>query len=406
MVNPDWVHSNNHEQSQFMRNVKKLYHQLTEQKEFEKRYPAYQKEDGKIHILFISPCLNGTGYYRMITPALELNRTRSHSAIISGIHKWNFNKEFDDYDSPIDEKLIAWAHYVVLPAMLTDATYILKALKAKNKELQFVMDVDCNLHALPKEHLDYSKISMERKRQLLANIANMDILTGASEGLLDYYDGLLEKYYPNSDVFMEYLPNLISQFGYQEVKPLNKNESDKVRIGIIGTGATAYDTLSIIDVLKEIKKKHENKVELILFGWNGKLPGGKLPLKDISFRYVKSVSFVDYFDKLNELELDIALLPSQKIPFNTHGKSFIKYLELAVFAVPVVASDLPPFNEAIEHEETGFLVKTPEEWITVIDRLIESPELRQLIGKNALKQAWRNFSFTNRTIQIYQEVFV
>ena len=389
-----------------MRNVKELFHQLTEQKEFDKRYPTYKKDDGKVHVLFIAPCLNGTGYYRMIAPALELNRTRSHSAIVSSIHKWNFNNQFDDYDSPIDEKLITWAHYVVLPPMLTDATYILKALKAQNKDVQFVMDLDCNLHAMPKEHLDYSKITKENRKQLLTNIAKMDIVTGANEGILEYYDGLLDRYHPNSDVFMEYVPNLISQFGYQEVEPLSRNETDTVRIGIIGTGATAYDTLSIVDVLKDVKEKYEDKVELILFGWNGKSPGGELPLKDVSFTYEKSVSFLDYFDKLKELKLDIALFPSKKIPFNTHGKSFINYLETAVYAIPAIVSRLPPFTEAIEHEETGFLVETPEEWMTAIDKLIEDPKLRERVGKSALKQAWRNFSFTNRTVKIYQEVFV
>jgi len=388
-----------------MRNVKELYHQLTEQKEFDKRYPAYQPDDGKIHVLYISPCLNGTGYYRMIAPALELNRTRSHAAIISNIHKWDFNKRFDDYDSPLDEKLITWADYVVLPAMLTDVTYILKALKAKNKDLQFVMDLDCNLHAVPKEHPDNGKITKESKQQLLANLAKMNIVTGASEGLLEYYEGLLERFYPESGVFLEYVPNLVSQFAYQEVEPLIKNETDKIRIGIVGSGATAYDTLSITGVLKHVQKKYSSKTELILFGWNGKLPGKDEPLKELAPVTVKSVSFPEYFDKLNGLALDIALLPLNKVPFNTHGKSFIKYLELAVYAIPVVASDLPPYNEAIENGETGLLASTPQQWAGAIDTLVEDAELRKRTGKSALKQVWRNFSFTNRTIKIYQEVF-
>ncbi len=388
-----------------MRNVKEIYQRLTEQQEFDKRYPAFNKDDGKIHILFISPFLNGTGYYRMIAPALELNKTRSHSAIISSIHKWDFNKQFEDYDNSADEKLIRWADYVVLPNMFSDITYLMKALKAKNNSLEFVMDLDQNLHVIPKEHLDYSKITAEAKTQLLSNIAKMDMVTGASEGLLEYYDRLIERDYPNSEVAMEFIPNLVSQFGYQEAEPLNKNETDKVRIGIIGTGATAYDTLTIVDVLKELTKKHKDKVELILFGWNGKLPHKKEPLKDIPFTYVKSVSFLDYFDQLNKLQLDIALLPSKKIPYNTHGKSFIKVLEFAVYAIPVVASNLPPYDEVIENKETGFLVSTPKQWITVIDRLIEDKKLRDRIGKSALKEVWRNFSFTNQSIQIYQEIF-
>ncbi len=395
----------NNEQIRSMRNVKEIYQRLTEQTEFDKRYPAFKKDDGKIHILFISPCLNSTGYYRMIAPALELNKTRSHSAIVSSIHKWNFNKQFEDYNNSVDEQLIRWADYVVLPHLFSDITYLIKALKAKNNHLEFVMDLDQNLHAIPKEHLDYSKITTTAKAQLLYNIAQMDMVTGASEGLLEYYDRLIEQHYPNSEVAMEFIPNLVSQFGYQEAEPLNKNKTDKVRIGIVGTGATAYDTLSIIDVLKELTKKYKDKIELILFGWNGKLPHKKEPLKDIPFTYVKSVSFLDYFDQLNELHLDIALLPAKKIPFNTHGKSFIKALEFSVYAIPVVASNLPPYNEVIENKESGFLVNAPKQWITVIEQLIEDQKLRERIGKSALKEVWRNFSYTNQTIQIYQEIF-
>jgi glycosyltransferase involved in cell wall biosynthesis len=388
-----------------MKNIKKLYHRLTEETEFSKRYPSFTKEDGKIHVLFISPCLNSTGYYRMIIPALELNRTRSHSAIVTNIHKWNFNKQFNDYDHSVDEQLILWADYVVLPVLFSDVTYILKALKAKNNRLQFVMDLDKNLHAIPKEHLDYDKITDDAKAHLLANIAKMDVLTGASEGLLEFYDRLIENHYPSSEVVMEYLPSLISQYGYQESEPLIKNKKETVRIGIIGTGATAYDTLSILNVLKELHKKHKDKIELILFGWDGKLPDKKSPLKEIPFTTVKSVRFLDYFNQLHQLELDVALIPSKKIPYNTHGKSFIKALEFAVFAIPVVATDLPPYNQVIEHKESGFLVESPKQWLSIIDQLIADYELRDRIGKSALKQVWRNFSFNNQTIQIFQEVF-
>ena len=38
----------------------------------------------------------------MIAPALELNKTKSHKAIVNQIHKWNFNKKHDEYDTPVD----------------------------------------------------------------------------------------------------------------------------------------------------------------------------------------------------------------------------------------------------------------------------------------------------------------
>lgn len=393
-----------------MKKIKVLYTLLQEQKDFKIRYPQFDPDDGKIHILYLSTCLNGTGYYRSIAPALELNRSKTHSAIITNIHKWNFNKQSLEYDDSLDEsssvKLIQWAHYVVLPIILTDTTYIVKTLEALNEDIQIVMDIDFNIHSLPNEHPQYSKITEKQKDQLLMNISDMSILTSASEGLLDFYEQLLERDHPDSTTFLEYIPNLISQFGYEDVEPLKKNGSDKIRIGIIGNASSAMDTTCIGEVLKTIQEKHKGKIELIMFGWDGKSPKGELVLKDIEFTYVKSVGFLDYFNKLNDLALDLALIPLADIPYNTMGKSFIKYLELSVFRIPVVASDVEPLKEVLEHNETGYLASSDEDWVSYTERLISDQPLRERIGGSALKAVWRNYSFTSRTLQLYEEIFI
>ncbi|MCB0374781.1 MAG: hypothetical protein KDD04_02570, partial [Sinomicrobium sp.] len=233
-----------------MKKIEKLYYRLKNQTAFEKRYPIFKEDDGKIHLLFISAPLSRAGYYRVIAPALELGRTGSHAAIISNIHKQDFTRPFGHYDSPVDEQLIRWAHYIVLPAMLTDAAYILKALKAKNNDVQFVMDLDSNLHAIPKQHPYYLKITQEQKKQLLANIARMNIITGSSEGMLRYYDDLLNRHYPDAGVYMEYLPDLVSSLAYRHLPTPIGHETIRLRIGIITSGGAAYDVLSIRSVLK------------------------------------------------------------------------------------------------------------------------------------------------------------
>lgn len=393
-----------------MKKIKALIETLNA-REFEDKYPNYDLEDGKVHVLYISPCLNGTGYYRAIAPALELNNTDSHSAIISSIHKWNFNKQFDDYDSPIDEELIRWANYIVLPALFTDATYIINILQKikedsqSEDDLQFVMDLDMNYHKLPKTHPNHSKITKEMKVQLLDNISKMDILTSPSEDMLDYYEVLIEKAHPKTTVFLEHLPNLVSEYGYTEVKPLKRNEGHTVKIGLIGNASTAFDSMSILNVLKKVKKKHPNNVEIVFFGWDGKL-NGESKLDGLEFTTVKSISFLDYFNVLNELGLDIALLPLANLPFNTHGRSSIKYYELAVFGIPVVASDLEPYSLDIKHLETGLLANGEEQWLSGIDTLISNKVLRKHIGKSALKAVWRNHAFTSANLQAYQELFI
>ena len=389
-----------------MKNVKELYELLNGKHDFGAKYPFYREKDGKIHILYISPCINGTGYYRMIAPMLELNKTATHAALISIIHKWSFAKQFDDYDNPIDKRLIEWADYVVLPAMFSDASYIIESLNKINDDLQFVMDIDCNYHCYPKEHPNHTKITKEQLKTLLHNMAQVDILTGASVELLLEYEKLITKHHLSSTVYMEYQPNLISDVGIREISGIKKNESDKIRIGIIGNLSGYYDMLSIKEILIAIQKKYKEKIDLIFFGWDGKLPGGKEPLKELEYGFEKSVSFLGYYDKLNDLALDIVLLPLTTIPFNTAGKSVVKYLEASTFAIPVVASAISPYKEVIEDKETGLLATTPEEWSAKIEQLIEDTTYRHDLGKAAFKNTWRNHSYTTRNLKVLQDIFI
>lgn len=407
-----------------MKKIKELYKRykrLSEEKGFLEKYPEYNKGDGKIHLLFIAPCLNGSGYYRAILPTLELNQMTSHCAIITEIPKWDFTKRLLDYVQPVDKRLIEWADYVIFPSTEVDISYLIQGWKTQNKAIQFVMDLDQNIHALPRQHPEFLKINSADKKQLLKNISLMDLLTGASEGLLDYYENLIEKYHPSSGVMTGYLPNLVSLHGYEELSPLEKNESSTIRIGIIGSSMSHYDSQILLPVLMQINQVYEKKIVLVLFGCNEQFFDSAIDKKDLKrlenlkslkslkksmkIVYQKSVRFLAYFEKLNELALDIALMPTYKIPFNTHGKSFIKYLELSVLSIPVIASNHSPYSEVIEQGETGFLVNTPKEWIDTISLLINDTALRNNVGKNAMKQAWSKYSYTRENLKRYQRVF-
>lgn len=389
-----------------MKNVKELYQLLKGKASFSEKYPFFKENDNKVHVLYVAPCINGTGFYRMIVPMLELNKTDTHAAIISTIHKWSFAKQFDDYDNPIDTKLIAWADYVVLPAMFSDVGYIIKSLRKINNELQFVMDLDCNYHAFPKEHPNFKKYTNHRQQVLLQNIVQMNLLIGASQGLLAAYEVLIERHHPQSKVELAYHPNLISNFGFQEVPTIKRNEGDKLRIGIIGNYGNYYDTLSIKETLIKLKEKYKDQIELVFFGWDGKLSSGEQAFKELEFTFEKSVSFLDYYAKLNDLLFDLVLLPSMKTPFNTKGKSFIKYLELSAFAIPVVASASKVYQEVIEDKEDGMLATSTEEWLSKMEQLIEDAPYRRAIGKAAFKNAWRNYSYTSENTQNLSELFL
>ena len=413
-----------------MKTVYNLYQQL-QHKEFDKAYPQYTSNEisDTVKVLYVAPLLNASGYYRMILPLLELNQTNSHSAIATDIRKWNFAKSFDEELHHIDMDLIAWSDYIVLPPMFMDLykqdsesrMSFIDEVKSHNQDVQLVMDIDSNFHAMPKEHPSYRSQHplgdiQARKENLLKNLATVDVVTGPTEELLAYYDRLIDEFHPESNVRLEVLPNLISHYSYENLAELKYSDQDKLRVAIVGNYGTYFDQLEIIDVLKHLSENYQDQIEIILFGWNGKHKNGINYMEGIKFDYVPSVNFVDYqkndqykpgyFTTLNELELDIVMLPMKDIPFNRAGKSPVKYFELASMHIAVIASDVGPYNNVIEDGVTGLLASSKEEWIQKLELLIEDNELRNDIRKNAFRHVWKNYSYTSRNLETVQDIFL
>lgn len=157
-----------------MRQLLQLYKEV-QQEDFSKAYPLYKEKGTKVNVLYVAPFLNGTGYYRMLLPLLELNQTTTHRAIVTDIRKWNFAKEFDDYISPIDPDLIIWADYLVFPTLFTDITTpypdmdksLIELIKSYNKNVVLVMDIDSNIHEFSELHpaFDALKYSLEKRKK-------------------------------------------------------------------------------------------------------------------------------------------------------------------------------------------------------------------------------------------------
>jgi glycosyltransferase involved in cell wall biosynthesis len=58
-------------------------------------------------------------------------------------------------------------------------------------------------------------------------------------------------------------------------------------------------------------------------------------------------------------------------------------MEAALVGIPIVAARLEPYQEAIAHGVNGMLAATDEEWIACLEKLIQTPDLRQQIGAAA-----------------------
>ena len=384
-----------------MRTIKELQARLNPKNSFDQRYNI--EADDKIHLLYVSPKLNATGYYRMITPALEINKTDTHKAIITSIETNDFSRKFSDFVNQLDERLITWADYIIFPALFSDVTYLMQAIKTLNPSVQLVMDLDRNYFAIPVSIPLSRKLTNDKLKCLENNLGLMDIVTVANEAFQKFLQRFIDDRLENANTFVQYLPSLVSRYGYEEMPPLTRNTSEKLRVGLIKPNEE--DLLSLKEVLFKMRKTFGEKIQFVCLGKPHSSLEGDLILKEIDCEIHDSVSFLDYFEKLNSLQLDVVLLPAKEGLF-TRNQNNQLLLELSVFGIPIVASIYHPTSKLISDGENGFVASEVPEWLDIINLQIKDKTLINRIGKNAIKSVWIKDSWTQKKLSYSQEAFI
>lgn len=384
-----------------MRTIKELQARLNPKNSFDQRYNI--EADDKIHLLYVSPKLNATGYYRMITPALEINKTDTHKAIITSIETNDFSRNLSDFVNQLDERLIAWADYIIFPSLFSDVSYLLQAINTLNPSVQLVMDLDRNYFAVPVSIPLSRKLTNDKLKCLENNLGLMDMVTVANEAFQKFLQRFIDDRLENAHTFVQYLPILVSRYGYEEMPPLTKNASDKLRVGFIKP--TEEDLLSLKEVLFKMRAALKDKIQFVCLGKPHSSKEGDLLLKEIDCEIHDSVSFLDYFEKLNNVQLDIVLLPAKEGLFNRHQNSKL-FLELSVFGIPVVASIHHPTSKLISDGENGFIASETPEWIDVFKSITKDSESFKLLSRNTLKTCWSTHNFNVERINQITEIFI
>tara|TARA_R110002050_G_scaffold300800_1_gene472935 strand:- start:488 stop:1639 length:1152 start_codon:yes stop_codon:yes gene_type:complete len=383
-----------------MRNITELQERLNTKNSFEHRYNI--ENDDKIHLLYVSPRLNATGYYRMITPALEINKTTTHKVIITSIENNDFSRRLSDFVNQMDERLIAWADYIIFPPLFSDISYLVKAIKILNLSVQLVMDVDKNYFAVP-DYIPLSrKLTQEKLQSFQFNLGAMDLVTVANKAFQNFLQRLIDDRLENANTLVQYIPSLVSRYGYEEMPPIQKNVTNKLRIGFIKPDEDSL--LSLKEVVLKLKTSLKEKIQFVCLGKPHSSKEGDLLLKEIDCEIHSTVSFLDYFEKLNDLTLDLVLLPAKEGLYNRHQNSQL-FLELSVFGIPTITSIYHPAKLLLKEGETGWLASENNEWYDLLHSVINDDTL-EVVGKNALKWCWRNNSFNAKTLESLTQIFI
>jgi len=160
-------------------------------------------------------------------------------------------------------------------------------------------------------------------------------------------------------------------------------------LGWIGSHSTFPFVKTILPVLEELGKSHRFCLKLV---------GGT---ETVRLPHVEVVCHPWRLDREVEdfRSLDIGLYPMIADEWSV-GKSGFKAIQYMAVGIPTVASAVGTVTEIVEDGVTGFLVRTPDEWLDRLARLLEDPALRRRMGLAARQRALERFSLPEQAARL------
>jgi len=318
-----------------------------------------------------------------------------------------------------------------------DQTSLLSAHLNGNQMAQACMDADVVVFHRPND--DRCLEIADKLRQLGKKIVMdsddtyKDIDGQKWQYLLNKVDGYLDKFGREADMITcsteflakEYralnknvvvLPNTVDPDFWPDEDEILRNDGEKVRIGFVGSVAYGGDFSQMQDALMELNKRED--VQLVLFGLPPKTEGFMkvvVPAHKKEFQFWESlniewqplVPMKDYIQTLNELKLDLMVIPRGDRYFN-RCKSNLKFLEASMLEIPVIAQGFStgdsPYQQNPEDANRMVIITDNNEWLPAINKMVENKEMRREIGKRAREYVIQNYSI-EKHINKWEEAY-
>lgn len=287
--------------------------------------------------------LHGSGHYRVIQPARGThNAALSRSRVLHG------------YPHPVIFERLETD--VLFTQRQVDDEQILAVERMKRlTDCKIVMDFDDLLTHVPDHSYHKKDVWKDMPQRLERLCRSVDRVTVSTAPLAEH----MRNYHDNIHV----VPNALDPALWSGLRP-EKRTSEKPRVGWVGGAGHAGDLALLRDVVKELA----DEVEWVFMGLY--LQEMRPFLTEIH----AGVPFDQYPAKMAGLRLDLALAPLEINAFN-ECKSNLRILEYGILGIPVIASDIVPY-------QAGFpitLVKNrPQEWLKAIrDHLADQAELER-----------------------------
>jgi glycosyltransferase involved in cell wall biosynthesis len=172
---------------------------------------------------------------------------------------------------------------------------------------------------------------------------------------------------------VEILPSVVDVSQYAVKRP---GPDNVFKIGWIGSPVTAQYLGTVREAIAELSK--ESNVRVVLVGAGNSSPFPNIPTELISWN--------EDIERTVNQEFDVGIMPLVDGPFE-RGKCGYKLIQYMAGGIPVIASPVGVNQQIVEHQKTGYLANSFEEWRMALRALRDNPQQRHLMGQAGRKKA-------------------
>ena len=196
-----------------------------------------------------------------------------------------------------------------------------------NRKNFIVYDINDLLIDVPESNIHHSSIPKDIGERIKQAIKHVDAISVTTEPLKD----ALKRKYHFKDIRV--VPNMIPRPVFDLVRP-SRQPHDKPRIGWAGGISHGGDT----SIIQHIADLLGDTVTWVFFGMMPEGMGGRTNVE-----FIQPVPMTHYYQALASMNIDVAIAPLEDNAFNM-CKSNLKLIEYGLLDVPVIASDLYPYQ--------------------------------------------------------------
>lgn len=356
----------------------------------------------KKRILFIPISMSGgVWYYRAYTPMKAIaDRYADEFDITIDNHYTFTDAEKDEIGKSYD---IVWMHNCIYPGEIQEEVWKMIIYCKKEYGVKFILDID--------DYWDYGRWHPAREackfnaipEKMLINFQLFDYVTTTTE----YFKGIISNFFHKEKIMV--FENAISKEDHQF--SLEKNHSDKIRIGFTGGSSHTYDMEGIMGFWKWLPRNIKEQIEVVLCGYDTKCAkkvtideNGKVveerDLKDHENWWITTENEIikgvgkDHYKRIESKDIskgefgqiykdiDILLVPLKNTRFN-NCKSELKFIEAGFTGTAVIASKVIPYSNFAQDGVDCMLVKEniPQKWAKKIKQLVLDKELIKSVAE-------------------------